>query len=80
MILVISSLTIVFPEGLEGGTNPIYQLFCSKSHFESLKSHCHFFIFNIFSPFPVTKSQSQCGLNPIFPGQNLPIPIPILPR
>ena len=31
-----------------------------------------FLIFNIFS-------QSQCGLNTIFPGQNLPIPIPILP-
>ena len=38
-----------------------------------------FLIFNIFFPFPVTKSQSQCGLNLIFPGQNLPIPIPILP-
>ena len=38
-----------------------------------------FSIFNIFFPFPVTKSQSLCGLKPIFPGQNLPIPTPILP-
>ena len=53
--------------------------FFSKSHFAILKSHSHFWFLTFFFPFPVTKSQSQCGLNPIFPGQNLQIPIPILP-
>ena len=67
------------PEG-QGGNQSISQfIFLFQIPLCNSQIPFPFFIFNIFFPFPVTKSQSQCGLNPIFPRQNLPIPIPILP-
>ena len=64
----------------EGGVEQItfHSSFFSKSYFAILKSHFHFWFLTFFSQ-SQSPNPSPNGLNPIFPWQNLPIPIPILP-
>ena len=78
--LEVRNFKIIVEKGSRGtGTNPFPSTFFSRIPLRNSQIPFPFLIFDIFFPFPVTKSQSQCGLNPIFPGQNLPTPIPILP-
>ena len=70
-------------EGSEGGGGGLPIPFPSSFFFQIPLRNSQipfpFLSFNIFFPFPVAKSQFLCYLNPTLPGQNLPIPIPILP-